>query len=549
MRRVERDEIAKILGALAFAGLVTAIASATGGLNSFAATWLILVPAEAALSRSRRVIASASLAALGAAVFLWLFGAQASSPQGLTPAEGQAMVPAILAIVAALLYAMGLALGAARGDPPLDAAELAGNMADLVTRHARNGDVVFASSAAAPILGVKPHDLHGRGLFDRVHVMDRPAYLTALRDAASLRQERIIEFRVRRDPPTPGAGVGFVWVEMRCWPLIRSPAGETGEDGEVIAVFRDITARKDEEHAIEDARAEAERANVAKTHFIATMSHELRTPLNAIIGFSEMLREEDTLMIDAKRRHDYAHLINESGHHLLSVVNGLLDMSRIESGNFELMPEPVEVEKVITECCELLALRARQAGIEIVIDQGADLPRIIADKRALLQIMLNLLSNAIKFTNRGGKVTVAARVEVAPDMTLEGEVDIAHVIIAVEDTGVGIGAQDLERVGEPFFQARSSHDRRHDGTGLGMSIVKRLLALHGGRMKIESDVGKGTRILVHLPIDCEAARGGRESLLARTASGAPDARSDAAPAGSPAPRGETVAREMVRKRA
>ena len=274
--------------------------------------------------------------------------------------------------------------------------------------------------------------------------------------------------------------------------------------------MRDITARKDEEHAIEDARAEAERANVAKSRFLATMSHELRTPLNAIIGFSEMLREEGALMIDAKQRHDYAQLINELGHHLLSVVNGILDMSKIESGNFEIMPEPVATGPVIAECCELLALRARQAGIDIVVRLADELPAIVADKRALLQIMLNLLSNAIRFTDRGGRVTVGAAAEsghnAGDDCGHDTGCEAAHMIITVEDTGVGIRAEDLPRVGEPFFQARSSYDRRHDGTGLGVSIVKGLLDLHGGRMEIESRVGEGTRVIVHLPFDCEGAR-------------------------------------------
>src|SRR5260370_33785988 len=119
-----------------------------------------------------------------------------------------------------------------------------------------------------------------------------------------------------------------------------------------------------------------------------------------------MLREEGALKIDAKQRHDYAHLINESGHHLLSVVNGILDMSKIESGNFEIMPEPVATERVIAECCELLALRARQAGIDVVVRLADKLPGILADKRALIQIMLNLLSNAVNLTGRAGKVTV-----------------------------------------------------------------------------------------------------------------------------------------------
>jgi cell cycle sensor histidine kinase DivJ len=259
---------------------------------------------------------------------------------------------------------------------------LARSMEDVITRHGRNGQVLFVSPAAAPVLGAKPQDLHGRGLFDRVHVADRPAYLTALGDAASARESRTVEIRIRRDCVTPDSAGGFVWIEMRCWPLDQAAAVDAGADREVVAVMRDVTARKDEEHAIEDARAEAERAHVAKSRFLATMSHELRTPLNAIIGFSEMLREESALMIDAKQRHDYAHLINESGHHLLSVVNGILDMSKIESGNFEITPEPVAAERVIAECCELLALRARQAEVDVVVRLPDRLPVPAAASRS-----------------------------------------------------------------------------------------------------------------------------------------------------------------------
>jgi two-component system, cell cycle sensor histidine kinase DivJ len=402
---------------------------------------------------------------------------------------------------------------------------LARNMEDVITRHGRNGQVLFVSPAAQPVFGAKPQDLRGRGLFDRVHVADRPAYLTALSDAASLRAGRTVEIRIRRNSVKPDPAGAFVWIEMRCWPLAQAASADA--DCEVVAVMRDVTARKDEEHAIADARAEAERANDAKSRFLATMSHELRTPLNAIIGFSEMLREEGALKIDAKQRHDYAHLINESGHHLLSVVNGILDMSKIESGNFEIVPEPVAAERVIAECCELLALRAREAGVDVVVQLPDRLPAVVADKRALLQIMLNLLSNALKFTSRGGRVTITAAAGQESDQVFAQEVaresvhdsgheaghdgdheagPEAYMVITVEDTGVGIGTDDLRRVGEPFFQARSSYDRRHDGTGLGVSIVKGLLALHGGLMEIESQVGEGTRVTVRLPLDCERER-------------------------------------------
>ena len=364
--RAGRDESAHVLSALALTGLVATVASSTGGLGSFAAIWLVLAPAEAALSGSRRVVALASMVALGAAGFLLLNGAHDPGSLGLVIAGAPSML-AVLGVASALLYAIGLALSsqspAAGSFRPkhVDADRdrlLASNMADVLTRHGRNGHVLFVSPAAEPVFGAKLHDLHGRGLFDRVHVADRPAYLTALDDAARLNESRTVELRVRRDADLLGCAGGFVWIEMRCWPLDRPAQAQAGEDCEVVAILRDVTARKDEERAIEDARAEVERANVAKSRFLATMSHELRTPLNAIIGFSEMLREEGALMIDAKQRHDYAHLINELGHHLLSVVNGILDMSKIESGNFEIMPEPVAIERVIAECCELLRLRA-----------------------------------------------------------------------------------------------------------------------------------------------------------------------------------------------
>src|SRR5262249_15447687 len=143
---------------------------------------------------------------------------------------------------------------------------------------------------------------------------------------------------------------------------------------------------------------------------------------------------------------------------------------------------------VIASCCDLLALRAREAGIDLVVGRAAGLPEIVADKRAVKQILLNLLSNAIKFTERGGRVTVSARIEGA------------NAAFTVEDTGVGVGEDDLPNLGAPFFQVRGSYDRPHDGTGLGLSIVKGLVALHGGRMEIASRLGEGTRVTVLLPL-------------------------------------------------
>ena len=503
LSRTGRYESAHVLSSLALTGLVTAVAALTGGIFSFAAIWLVVVPLEAALSASRRVVAVASTFALAAAGLLMLGGQFGLLPP---PDPGGHAGFVTLGIASAALYAAGLALGTevlTRTSFWLLYAEedryrlLARNMTDLITRHGGDGAVLFVSPAAQSLFGCGIADLHGQGLFGRVHVADRPAYLTALGDTAALGETRSVEFRVRRETADANGRptVQFVWIEMRCRPLRQATVDAADHDRrEVVAVLRDVTERKRQEQALEDARTEAERANAAKSRFLATMSHELRTPLNAIIGFSDMLTKESTLMLDAGRRKEYAGLINDSGHHLLAVINGILDMSKIETDNFEITPEPFAPAQVIAGCCDLLALRASEAGIALDKTATGDLPDMVADKRAVHQILLNLLSNAIRFTDRGGKVTIGARGEAG------------SITFVVEDNGVGISDEDLARVGEPYFQARASYDRRHGGTGLGLSIVKGLVRLHGGEVSIRSRLGEGTRVSVCLPLDCERAR-------------------------------------------
>ena len=199
------------------------------------------------------------------------------------------------------------------------------------------------------------------------------------------------------------------------------------------------------------------------------------------------------IRVDAARRREYARLINKSGYHLLAVVNDILDMSRLETGDFEITSEPFRLGAVMASCRELLALKAQEAGVTLRCDAPAGLPDIVADKRAVKQILINLISNAIKFTDRGGTVTISA------------DRDGATSCSSVEDTGIGIAPDDLARIGSPFFQARGTYARKHDGTGLGLSIVKGLVKLHGGEMEIRARPGEGTRIVVRLPLDCEHA--------------------------------------------
>jgi len=492
LSRTGRYESAHVLSSLALATLVMAVAMTTGGIASFAAVWLVVVPLEAALSASRRVVAFASLLALSCAALLIALGhfgllapLDASGPR-------QAMMMAF-GVASATLYAAGLAFGAeslARTSVALLSREeeryrlLALNMSDVISRHRRNGAVQFISPAVETLLGTPSAQLNGHGLFDRVHVADRPAYLTALSEAARGGEARSVEFRVKRDGAR--GAVDFIWVEMRCRPFDHS-AAEHGE-AEVVAVMRDVTDRKLQEQALHLARSAAEAADAAKTRFLATMSHELRTPLNAIIGFSEMIAREDGLKLDAARRQEYARLINDSGQHLLDVVNGILDMSKMESGHFEIAPEPFAARGALINCCNLLALKARENGVDLIANVPQDLPSLSADPRAFKQIVLNLVSNAIKFTERGGKVTVAA------------EAEGTRLVLRVTDTGVGIGPDDLKLIGAPFFQAGTTYQRRHEGTGLGLSIVKSLVALHSGEFKVQSKVDEGTTVTVVMPL-------------------------------------------------
>jgi cell cycle sensor histidine kinase DivJ len=504
LSRTGRYESAQILSSIALAGLVMMMAISTGGINSFAAIWLVVVPVEAALSASRRIVAFASALALvcvGVLVALtsldWLPVWEASvASHGMFMAFG---------VASATIYAAGLAFGTeslARTSVSLLYVEedryrlLARNMSDVISRHRHNGAVQFISPAAEALVGIPAQRLLGHGLFDRVHVADRPAYLTALSDAARGGEARSVEFRLRRDAVrgndrVRSSSAGFIWVEMRCRPMEQGAEASVSAatDVEVVAVLRDVTDRKMQEEALAQARIEAERADAAKTRFLATVSHELRTPLNAIIGFSDMLVHEEMMMVDAAKRKEYAQLINDSGQHLLSVVNGILDMSKLESGNFEISPEPFAPRPALINCCNLLALKARENGIDLIADAPKDLPEVNGDPRAFRQILLNLVSNAIKFTERGGSVTVTAGVEGA------------RLMLRVSDTGVGIASDDLARIGDPFFQAGKTYQRRHEGTGLGLSIVKSLVGMHGGEMQVQSRIDEGTTITIALPLE------------------------------------------------
>jgi two-component system, cell cycle sensor histidine kinase DivJ len=274
----------------------------------------------------------------------------------------------------------------------------------------------------------------------------------------------------------------------------------THERHEVIALLRDISARKDAEAAMAEARRAAEDASQAKSRFLATIGHELRTPLNAVIGFSEMMTKGIGGDLSPTHR-EYAGLIHQSSRHLLEVVGMLLDMSRIEAGKFEIQAEPMVAAEIVPACFGMVEALAQERGVQLVSEIERGLPQVIADERVCRQILINLLSNAIKFSHEGGLVTVAVR--------RQGQ----SINFSVRDRGIGMAPAAMARIGEPFFQVQDGLSRKYEGTGLGLSIVKGLVELHGGTLRVMSEIGAGTTITVLLPINGPATKPGETAEI------------------------------------
>ncbi len=239
------------------------------------------------------------------------------------------------------------------------------------------------------------------------------------------------------------------------------------------------------------AMLRAEGANRAKTEFLVNMSHELRTPLNAIIGFSEIIESEILGPAQGNSKYvGYARDINGAGQHLLSIINDILDIAKIEVGKMELAEDEFDVTESLCTCLNMLADQSQKNGVQLERIGRDRLPGLRGDEKKFKQIVINLLSNAIKFTPEGGKVTLSAEVE-----------DDGSLKLSVSDTGIGIAVKDLDKVMAPFAQVESAHSRKHQGTGLGLPISKAFAELHGGSFTMNSEPGVGTTVTVRFPAE------------------------------------------------
>jgi len=257
-----------------------------------------------------------------------------------------------------------------------------------------------------------------------------------------------------------------------------------------VRLFNEI---QDKSRQLEVANRELAAASQHKSEFLANMSHELRTPLNAIIGFSDVLGQKMFGELNEKQN-DYLVDIGTSGRHLLDLVNQILDLSQVEAGRMELEPSGFAPAETVRASLAFIRDRAAAHRIQVAADIAPDLPTVTADERKVRQVLLNLLSNAVKFTPDGGWIGISATASTA------------ELVIAVKDTGIGIPVEDQPAVFEEFRQVGQRSDRSREGAGLGLTLAKRFVELHGGRIWVESEVGQGSTFSFAIPLGQPAVR-------------------------------------------
>jgi PAS domain S-box-containing protein len=349
---------------------------------------------------------------------------------------------------------------------------------ELISRYRPDGSRTFVNDAYCRYHNVRREDLIGRSAYAE---MSEEALERLHRLHHELTPESPTAILVNMTEREDGSESWVEWTKQ----------GLFDDDGELIeiqAVGRDVTKQKRAEHGQQRALLQAEEANRVKSEFLANMSHELRTPLNSIIGFAEVIDTELFGPHSSQKYKEYAHDIGHSAGHLLTVINDILDLSRIEAGKTEVAVDNVHVGLVANECLAMTKPLAESKNQSVDNNLPSELPTIQADPRHVRQIFINLLTNAIKYTGEGGQISLA------------GTQDGKKLTIVVTDNGRGIAPEDRERVLEPFGQSRQHPHVSHPGTGLGLSICKQLTELNGGSLVLKSTLDVGTQISVTFPV-------------------------------------------------
>jgi signal transduction histidine kinase len=295
------------------------------------------------------------------------------------------------------------------------------------------------------------------------------------------------------------------WIQERCARFTRADGVlrqmtiggrtlETGEytlkDGGVALIHHDVTEQARTEKELLTAKDAAELADRAKSQFLANMSHELRTPLNAVIGFAEVLRDELFGPLGDPQYQDFVADIHDSGQHLLEMIDDILDLSKMEVGQRELNAVPMDISRTIGSAIRMVRQRAERAQVDVSADTSDGIPPFSGEERGIKQVLLNLLSNAIKFTPEGGEISVVTQ------PSADG-----GLVITVTDNGLGMPRGEIELAFAPFVQLDSTHSKHYEGSGLGLPLVKSLVEMHGGTVRIESELDQGTSVILHFPAE------------------------------------------------
>ena len=353
------------------------------------------------------------------------------------------------------------------------------NSASGIYQVTPEGQYLSANPAMARILGYDSADI----MLSEVQNATSEIYCSGRERERQLR-ETIRSGSINTECQVRRRDGSIIWVQEN----LRAVKDEDDQLLFFEGSMEDVTQRKNTEIALREAMMQSDLASRAKSEFLANMSHELRTPLNAIIGFSDIIKTEAFGKVGSPEYIDYARDINESGKHLLDIINDILDVSRIEAGDRQLNEGIVELDKIVSSCVDLLSPKIESGNIILTNNVGAKTPRVIGETHAIKQMVVNLLSNAVKFTPAGGRVSVEAAID-----------DYGQLLLSITDTGIGLTDEEIEKALSPFGQVNSAHNRHGSGTGLGLTLVQSLIGLHGGALELFSQKGIGTTATLIFP--------------------------------------------------